>query len=89
MVAMRCGVTMVEHLCTHNGFFNLIRSTIGVKEGCPYSPSLFGIYVYVLEWYPRDNTDVDDDYNFHHVLLIGSLLFVVDMIFLTFLLDNL
>ena len=32
-------------VCTSEGFSDLIHSTIGVKQGCPLSPTLFGIYV--------------------------------------------
>ena len=32
-------------ICTPEGVFKLIHSTIGVKQGCPPSPTLFGLYV--------------------------------------------
>ena len=32
-------------VCTPDGISELIHSTIGVKQGCPLSPTLFGIYV--------------------------------------------
>ena len=54
-----------------------------VKEGCPLSLSLFGIYVDALERYLKDeNTDVGDNFILHHDLISTSLLFVVDLVFL-------
>ena len=32
-------------ICAHEGVSDLIHSTIGVKQGCPLSPTLFGLYI--------------------------------------------
>ena len=37
--------TVTGQVCTLEGFSDLIHSTIGVKQGCPLSPTLFGMYV--------------------------------------------
>ena len=33
------------HVCTPEGLSDVVHSTIGVKQGCPLSPTLFGTYV--------------------------------------------
>ena len=37
--------TIVGQVRTSEGISELIHSTIGVKQGCPLSPTLFGMYV--------------------------------------------
>ena len=37
--------TVVGLVHTPEGVSELIRSTLGVKQGCPLSPTLFGMYV--------------------------------------------
>jgi hypothetical protein len=41
--------SILGRLCTAHGLSDFIRSTIGVKQGCPLSPTLFGIYIDELE----------------------------------------
>ena len=46
--------TVVGQVCTPEGVSELIHSTIGVKQGCPLSPTLFGMYVdEVLDYIER------------------------------------
>lgn len=37
--------SVVGHVCTREGISDLVHSTIGVKQGCPLSPTLFGMYI--------------------------------------------
>ena len=46
---MRLYEFILGRLRTTQGLSEFIRSTIGVKQGCPLSPTLFGIYVDELE----------------------------------------
>ena len=39
---------------TQDGVTELFRCTIGVKQGCPASPLLFGLYIDQLEQQLRD-----------------------------------
>ncbi|MCO5611969.1 hypothetical protein L7F22_066229 [Adiantum nelumboides] len=37
--------SVIGHVRTPKGISDLVHSTIGVKQGCPLSPTLFGMYV--------------------------------------------
>ena len=39
------------HIRTPEGVSDIVHSTIGVKQGCPLSPTLFGMYVYEVSDY--------------------------------------
>lgn len=41
--------SVLSRLRMVHGMYDFIRSTIGVKQGCPLSPTLFGIYIDELE----------------------------------------
>ena len=45
---------VTSRLRTPEGFSDPIQSTIGVKQGCPLSPTLFGIYIDELEAFLHD-----------------------------------
>lgn len=46
---MRLYEAILGCLRTVGGMLDFIQSTIGVKQGCPLSPTLFGIYTDELE----------------------------------------
>jgi hypothetical protein len=61
--------------------FNFNRSTIGVKRGCPLSPTLFGIYIDELKAFLHEHIQ-DSNGCLLHQVLISILLFVDDMVLL-------
>lgn len=63
------------------GLSEFIRSTIGVKQGCPLSPTLFGIYIDELESFLQEHTQITDGYLLYQVL-ISILLFADDIVLL-------
>jgi len=65
-----------------NGFFDMVSGTIGVKQGCPLSPTLFGLYIDDLEDFLRLHTNIDDSCLFYHIQ-IAILLFADDVILLS------
>ena len=60
---------------------DFIKSTIEVKQGCPQSPTLFGIYIDELESFFHDHIQDGDGCHLHQVL-ISILLFVDDVVLL-------
>jgi hypothetical protein len=67
---------------------DFIQSTIGVKQGCPLSSSLFGIYIDELESFLHDHIQ-DGDGCLLHQVLISLLLFANDLILLASTLEGL
>jgi hypothetical protein len=55
---------------------NFIRSSIGVKQGCPLPPTLFGIYIDELEAFLHKHIQNNDRCLLNQVLI--SILFFVD-----------
>jgi hypothetical protein len=60
---------------------DFIKSTIGVKQGCPLSPTLFGIYIDELEAFLHEHIQ-DSDGCLLHQVLISILLFADDVVLL-------
>jgi hypothetical protein len=67
---------------------NFIQSTIRVKQECPLSPTLFGIYIDELEFLLHKHIH-DGDGCLLHQVLISLLLFVDEMILLASTLEGL
>ena len=79
---MRLYESMRGRLRTAQGLSEFIRSTIGVKQGCPLSPTSFGIYIDELETFLHEHTQEADGCLLHQVL-ISILLFVDDIVLLS------
>lgn len=75
---MRLYEAILGRLRTVGGLSNFIRSTIRVKQGCPLSPTLFGIYIDELESFLREHIK-DTDGCLLHQVLIFILLFADDI----------
>ena len=72
--------SVVGHVRTPEGLSTLVHSTIGVKQGCPLSPTLFGMYVdEVFDYIERDGD--------RGAQLAGTwiplLLYAVDIVFIS------
>jgi hypothetical protein len=78
---MRLYESVLGRLRTTHGISDFIRSTIGVKQGCPLSPTLFGIYIDELESFLHEHIQ-DGDGCLLHQVLISILLFADDVILL-------
>jgi hypothetical protein len=61
------------------GLSDFIQSTIRVKQGCPLSPTLFGIYIDEMKSYLHEHIQEGDGCLLHQVL-ISLLLFVDDLV---------
>lgn len=68
-------------LHTAHGVSHFIRRSIGIKQGCPMSPTLFRIYIDELESFLHEHIEYKDRFSLHQVL-ISILLFVNDVILL-------
>jgi len=79
---MRLYESVLGRLRTAGGLFEFIRSTIGVKQGCPLSPTLFGIYIDELKAFLREHIQ-DSDGCYLHQVLIYILLFADDIVLLS------
>eukprot|EP01018_Ginkgo_biloba_P003963 Gb_31352 [translate_table: standard] len=73
---------------TSNRFTKTIYNTIRVKQGCPFSPTLFGLYIDELWTYLRDALRPDDECHLYDVL-IYILLYVDDVILLSHIVEGL
>ena len=74
--------SVLGRLRTARGMSEFIRSTIGVKQGCPLSPTLFGIYIDELEAFLHEHIQ-DIDGCLLHQVLISILLFADDVVLLS------
>jgi hypothetical protein len=52
--------SVLDRLRTVNGISDFVRSTIGVKQGCPLSPTLFWICIYELEAFLHEHIQDSD-----------------------------
>jgi hypothetical protein len=68
--------SVLSHLHIVHEMLDFIKSTIGVKQGCPLSPTLFGIYIDELEAFLHEHIQESDRCPLHKVL--KSILFFVD-----------
>ena len=78
---MRLYERVTGRLRTPEGFSVPIQSTIEVKQSCPFSPTLFGLYIDELEDFLVNSSQPDDGCYLHQVL-ISILLFVDDVVLL-------
>lgn len=51
--------TLSSHIHTLEGLLDSILSTIGVKQSCPLSSTLLGLYIDELESFILENTDLE------------------------------
>ena len=80
-IIMRLYKTMVCRFKTPEGFSVPIHSTIRVKQGCPLSPTLFGLYIDELEDFLLKSSLPGDGCYLYQVL-ISILLFADDIVLL-------
>jgi hypothetical protein len=73
---MRLYESVLGQLRMAHGLFDFIQSTIGAKQGCPLSSTLFGIYIDELESYLHEHIQEGNRFLLHQVLI--SLLLFVD-----------
>jgi hypothetical protein len=78
---MRLYESVLGHLRMAHDLSDFIQSTIGVKQGCPLSPTLFRIYIDELESFLHEHIQEGDGCLLHQVL-ISLLLFVDDLVLL-------
>jgi hypothetical protein len=78
---MRLYESVLGRLRMAHGLSDFIQSTIGVKQGCPLSSTLFGIYIDELESFLHEHIQEGDGCLLHQVL-ISLLLFVDDLVLL-------
>jgi hypothetical protein len=78
---MRLYESVLSRLHIVHRMSDFIRSTIGVKQGCPLSPTLFGISIDELEAFLHKHIQ-DSDGCFLHQVLISILLFIDDVVLL-------
>jgi hypothetical protein len=78
---MRLYESVLGRLRMAHGLSDFIQSTIGVKQGCPLSPTLFGIYIDELESFLHEHIQEGDGCLLHQVL-ISLLLFADDLVLL-------
>ena len=79
---MRLYESVQGRLRIAQGLSEFIRSTIGVKQGCLLSPTLFGIYIDELEAFLQEHTQEKDGCLLHQVL-ISILLFADDIVLIS------
>jgi hypothetical protein len=73
--------SVLGRLHTVHEMSDFIKSTIGVKQGCPLSSTLFGIYIDELEAFLHEHNQESEGFLLHQVL-ISILLFTNDMVLL-------
>ena len=67
-----------ECVKTHEGLTESFESGLGVKQGCPLSPTLFGLYIDALENFMCSNTDSTVEVG---TLKVPLLLYADDIVF--------
>ena len=68
-------------LRSSQGISAIFRCLLGVKQGCPLSPTLFGLYVDGLEKHLRETADIDAPHLFD--ALVPLLLYADDLILIS------
>ena len=81
LAIMRLYERVVDRFRNPRGFSDPIQSTLGVKQGCPFSPTLLGIFIDEHEAFLYDFSLPSDGYYLHYVLISISL-FVNDVFLL-------
>jgi hypothetical protein len=76
-----------SHLWMTRRLSDFIQSTNRVKQGCPLSQTLFGIYIDKMESFLHEHIQEEDGCFLHQVLI--SLLFIDDLILLASTLEDL
>ena len=88
VIIMRLYEVVHGHLCTSYGLSNFIKNTNVVKQGCPFSPTLFKMYIDELKSFLHEHIQPSNHCLLHHVL-ISILLFIDDVVLLTSTLEGL
>lgn len=64
---MRIYKIIIDQFLIMNGFSDMITSTMRVKQWCPLSPTLFGMYIDDLEEFLQLHTHIEDNCLLHQI----------------------